>query len=163
MWADDSVTLLDRVDRGAGSEEIGFVAPATGNYFFVVRPAPATEGAYAVTLAGTDNVLFEITYDDVVQGTLGEEGFLEYFLRLAPGETVQLGVESDSEVDPVLEILDVEEQIVADVDVGWEGEPESLRFTAPATGEAKRTFIVRVRNFAGAGDGRFTLTVSPGR
>lgn len=160
VWQDDGETLLERVDLDAGFETLSFLAPATGNYFFLVRPQPGTAGTYDISLNGTDGIIFEITYGDVVQGTLGEEGALEYFLRLNPGETVQLDVASERELDPVLEILDRDEQLIAERDIGYAGEPESLRFTAPGTVSADTTFIVRVRNFVGAGDGRFTLQVT---
>jgi len=162
-WADlETDEQLDSVDLSYGTEEIEFIVPQTGLYFFSVVGYEGQGGDYTITLSGDQNVVFEIAYDDAVQGVLGDAGFLEYRIRLDANETARFTVESDETLDAVIEMFDLDGNLLADADEGFGGETEELTFAAPAGVEDDTVFVLRVSAFDGADGGTFSLTAEPG-
>lgn len=163
VWEDlETDERLDSIDLSYGTEQAEFIVPQTGLYFFNVVGYEGQGGDYTITLSGDQNVVFEIAYDDVVEGVLGDTGFLEYRIRLDAGETARFTAESDDTLDAIIEMLDLDGNRLAETDEGLGGETEQLTFTAPAGVEDDTVFIVRVGAFDGVGGGSFTLTVEPG-
>ena len=163
VWEDlETDEQLDSVDLSYGTEEIEFIVPETALYFFNVLGFEGRGGDYTITLSGDQNVVFEVAYDDVVEGILGDAGFLEYRLRLDAGESVSFTVHSDESLDAVIEVVDRNGNLLADSDDGFSGETEQLTFTAPADVADDTVFILRIGAFDGVGGGAFTLTVEPG-
>lgn len=159
VWSDDSDLLLEQVDASFGVEEQEFIVPETGNYYFAVSGFDGQAGDYEITLTGSPLVIFELALGDFVEGMFGEEAFLEYGLRLDPDQTVLIAVQADPEVDAVIELLDLDENVLADADANFGGEPEELRYTAEAGSEDGTIYIIRVSEFEGLGGGAFTLTL----
>jgi len=163
VWRDlETDEQLDSIDLSYGTEEVEYIVPETGLYFFNVVGYEGQGGEYEVTLSGDQNVVFEIAYDDAVEGVLGDAGFLEYRIRLDANETARFTVESDEALDAVIEVLDLDGNLLADADEGFDGETEELTFTAPAGAADDTIFVLRVSAFDGAGGGSFTLTAEPG-
>lgn len=162
-WEDlETDEQLDSIDLSFGAEEIEFIVPETGLYFFNVVGFEGQGGDYAITLSGDQNVVFEIAYDDGVDGVLGEAGYLEYRIRLDPNESAHFTLQPDETLDAVIEIFDLDGNLLADADEGISGEREELTFTAPAGVEDDTIFVLRVSAFDGVGGGAFTLIVEPG-
>ena len=163
VWEDlETDEQLDSIDLSFGTEQAEFIVPQTGLYFFNVVGYEGQSGDYTVTLSGDENVIFEVAYDDVVEGVLGDAGFLEYRMRLDAGETARFTVQSDETLDAVVEMLDLDDNSLAEADEGLGGETEQMTFTAPTDIEDDTVFILRISAFDGAGGGSFTLTVEPG-
>lgn len=163
VWEDlETDERLDTIDLSYGTEQTEFIVPQTGLYFFNVVGYEGQGGDYAITLNGDQSVVFEIAYDDAVEGVLGDAGSLEYRMRLDAGETARFAVQSDEALDAVVEMRDLDGNLLAETDEGVGGATEELTFTAPAGIEDDTIFILRVSAFDGTAGGSFTLTVEPG-
>lgn len=163
VWEDlETDERVDRIDLSYGTEQTEFIVPQTGLYFFNVVGYEGQGGDYSITLNGDQNVVFEIAYDDAVEGVLGDAGSLQYRMRLDAGETAHFTVQSDEELDAVVEILDLDGNLLAETDEGFGGATEEVTFTAPSGIEDDTIFILRVSAFDGSAGGSFTLTVEPG-
>lgn len=81
-----------------------------------------------------------------------------YRLRLRAGEAVELTVEPEWPFDPALvlarDCTTRETQCLAATDLGGSGEPETLRFQAPSSGD----YYVIVDTYRPGGTGRFALS-----
>lgn len=154
---DDTDALLAEVDASTGLEELAFEVPGDGNYYFQIRGFEGATGTYDIILVGPPDAVLELTRNDAVEGRFGDRSFIEYWLRGENGSTVSFVAGSDAETDIVLEILDLSDNILAEVDDNFSGESETLTFTFTT---ANPIVIIKVSDFW-EGQGIFTLTVNP--
>jgi hypothetical protein len=117
-------------------------------------------GNYTITLSGPPGAIFELIAGDRVTGDLGQSIAIEYYLRMEPGETVQIVVEPDADTDIVVELLSLDTgNPLAGVDEGFSGEAERIPFTAPEADDEGGVYLLRVSNFSGEPGGTYTLTL----
>jgi hypothetical protein len=152
--AGDDDELLLTVDHSFGTEELAFEVPEDGAYYVLVRGFAGEAGTYQVTIAGGPEVLFELAAGAMVYGYIGEDGFLDYVINGRAGETLTINVESDEELDAVVQIVDLEGEVQAEVDDGIFGEPEVLGYTFAADA----LYLLRVRSSKGT-PGSFMMTI----
>jgi hypothetical protein len=157
VYNDDNDELLEEADRTFGFEEIVFVVPDDGNYYFQVVGFEGGTGDYDVTLLGSDAVLFELAIDDIVIGRLGAGSFIEYIYGGTAGETIEVSVDTDDELDLVISIVDADDNILVEVDETLSGEGELLSYAPPEDG----LFFVRISDFF-EGEGEYRLSLGPG-
>lgn len=150
-------------DSSVAEEEFVMIASETGTYTFRVLNSQDEEfagntGDYEVVLFGTPEVVFELTYGDFVDARTNPDGLIDYVISGQPGDSVVLNVISDDDsVDMIIEILDLDENVLASIDEGFSGEPEELTYTF----ESEELVIIRVRDFFG-GEGDFVMSVEAG-
>jgi hypothetical protein len=154
---DDTEELLEEVDDTTGFEELVFVTPADGNYFFEVSGFEGEIGDYDVTLLGSDVVLFELAQDDLVFGRLDIGGFIEYMYGGVSGEIIEIWAESGDEIDLVISVVDADGNVLAEVDDTLSGESEILSYAVPND----ELVFIRINDFFD-GEGDFTLSIGPG-
>ena len=164
LFNDDTDEELFKIDRSFDSEALGYIIPEDGNYYFLVTGFVADEdnteggenlGNYDVMLFGTDMVLSETTVGDSINGVFStDDGILEFFIAADAGEPINLTLESADGVDGVIEILDLDDNILASTDENVAGGTESLTFTA----EEEGIVIIRVSEFFGL-SGAFILSI----
>ncbi|NIY15304.1 MAG: hypothetical protein GWM98_10600, partial [Nitrospinaceae bacterium] len=94
---------------------------------------------------------------DEVQGSLGSDAQLDYYFRGDAGEIFTVSIETNDEIDLVIEIYaDGDTQTpLAEIDDNLFGEGEELTFTIPNDG----LYIIRIREFFGE-TGSFILTIT---
>jgi hypothetical protein len=155
VYDDDTDEILDEIDFSTGFEELVFTTPADGNYYFQVTAFEDTLGAYDITLLGSDFVLFELTYGDIVIGRFGGDSFIEYLFGAAAGDTINLTAKTDDEVDLMLGFLDLDDNVLAEADDTFTAEAEQLTYTV----EEEGLIIIRVSDFFEAGHGEFVLSI----
>ncbi|VAW42024.1 hypothetical protein MNBD_CHLOROFLEXI01-1487, partial [hydrothermal vent metagenome] len=150
-------------DASVGAEEFVMIANETGSYTFRVLNSQDDEfggnvGEYEVILFGSPEVVFELAFGDFANARTNEDGLIDYVISGAPGDSMVINVVSDDDsVDMIIEILDLDENILASIDDGFSGEPEELTYTF----ESEELVIIRVRDFLG-GEGDFTMLVEAG-
>lgn len=159
VWNEDTDVMEESVDASFGREQVTFTAAQAGNYFFKVLGFEGQGGSYSVTLSGPPGVIFELTRGDQVSADMGQSTFIDYYVRLAPGATLQVDASPDSETDIVLEVLDLTENLLASADEGFEGEAEQLTYVSPVDAPQDAVYIVRARDFSGEAGGAFSLAV----
>ncbi|WP_420628701.1 hypothetical protein [Candidatus Leptofilum sp.] len=157
-------TLEDDSERGwdveIGAEEFAMVATEATWYAFRVLNSQDEDfggntGDYEVTLFGNPYIVFELAYGDLVDARTNQEGQIEYVISGAVGDSMVISVLSDDDsVDMVIEVLDLDENVLASVDDGFSGEPEELVYTF----ESEDLVIIRVRDFFG-NEGDFVMSV----
>jgi len=167
VFNEDTDEELLEIDRSFGQEGVGYQAPEDGNYYFLVSgfvPDDNTDqggqnlGSYTVTMLGSEYTLFELAFGDTVQGKFDtENGYVEYIFRAAADDTLTLTVETADDADGVLEIMDLDDNVLASVDDKFSGEGEVLSYTFTEDG----LVILRVSDFF-AGGGLFDLFVDAG-
>lgn len=162
VWNDDSDELEEQIDLSFGREDVAFIVPETGNYFFKVLGFDGAGGDYNMTMSGPPSVIFELVFGDAVEARFGSSAFIEYSIRLNPDETLNLHAEPDADTDVVLALLDLEDNIVADADEGFSGEPETISYTTPSDIAEATIYFIRVSDFSGEGAGAFTLSLESG-
>lgn len=146
-------------DAAVGVEEFVMVAEETGNYAFRILNSQddfaGNTGDYQVVLYGTPDIIFELAYGDFVDARTNEDGLVDYVISGFAGDTIVVNVASDDDsVDMVIEILDLDENVLASIDDGFSGEQEELTYTF----ESEELVIIRVRDFFG-GEGDFVMSV----
>ena len=164
IFNEDTDEEVQEIDRSFGPEGAGFLVPEGGNYYFQVAGFEVDDntedggenlGSYFVTMLGSEGVLFELAYGDTVQGKFDtSDGFVEYIFNGTTGDTIDLTLETSQESDGVIEIIDLDDNILASIDDAFSGEGEALSYTFEADG----LVLVRVRDFFAAG-GLFDLFV----
>jgi hypothetical protein len=162
IWNDDEETLLDTIDLSFGVENASLIAPAAGNYSFVVRAYEAAGGAYTATLAGPATVIFELAAGDEVSGIFDASATVEFLMALSAGETIVVTATPDSATDAVLEVTDLDGNLLASADDYFPGGAETVTFTAPGDLAESTLFFIRLADYNGAAGGRFTLVVEAG-
>ncbi len=143
VYNDDTDELLEEADLYTGFEEIVFTVPEDGNYYFQVKRFEETAGDYEATILGADTVIFELAVGDGVIGRFNEDGIIEYLFRGAAGSVLVLTAETDDELDLVLEILDMDDNSLAQVDDEMSGGSETLTYTF----ETDQPVFIRVSEF----------------
>ncbi|MDV7402782.1 hypothetical protein RZS08_65775, partial [Arthrospira platensis SPKY1] len=93
-----------------------FFVPEDGNYSFRVLGYEGDTGNYEAILVGSDLVFFELAVGDLVIGRFGEDSLIEYYIGVEDGETLTIFAETEDDVDLVLEILDFDDNILAEID-----------------------------------------------
>jgi hypothetical protein len=146
-------------DASIDVEEFVMIAEGTGTYSFRILNSEddfaGNTGDYEVVLFGSPEVVFELAYGDFVDAQTNEEGLVDYVISGLAGETVVINVLSDDDtVDMVIEVLDLDENILATIDDGFSGEVEELAYTF----ESEELVIIRVRDFF-EGEGDFVMSV----
>jgi hypothetical protein len=100
-------------------------------------------------------VIFELAYGDVVDARTNPDGLVDYVISGLAGESMVVNVASDDDsIDTVIEILDLDENVLATIDDAFSGEVEELVYTFESDG----LVLIRVRDFFG-GEGDFVMTV----
>lgn len=147
VYDDSTGELLDEIDESFNVEELSFVVPSAGDYFFSVTGFDGSVGSYNITLTGPPDVTFELAVGDEVTGRLDDDAQIDYFFRGAAGDEFTFVARPESSLDIVLEIVSPNDSsILAEVDDNFSGEEERLTFTLPD----EQVHTVRVRGFAGA-------------
>ena len=146
-------------DYSVESEEFVMIIEETGTFSFNVLNSiddyAGNTGEYQVTLFGTPEIVFELAYGDVVQARTNEFGLIDYVIGGIVGDSLVVNVTPDNNsVDLIIEILDLDDNILASVDAGLDGEAEELIY-AFANDEL---VIIRIRDFLG-GEGDFEMIV----
>ncbi|MEM7331561.1 MAG: hypothetical protein AAF490_05690 [Chloroflexota bacterium] len=164
LFDEDTDEELYRIDRSFGNEALGYIIPESGNYYFLITGFVADEdnteggsnlGNYEVMMMGSDFVLSETTVGDTINGVFSpEDGIIQFFIDLDAGDVLNLTLETRSDLDGVIEIIDLDDNVVASVDDNIAGSNETLSYTAEADG----IVLIVVKEFFGL-SGPFTLTV----
>jgi len=164
---DTDEEVMDETDRSFTVEGVGYQVAEDGNYYFQVAgfvPDDNTEdggenlGGYFVTMFGSEKTLFELAFGDTVQGKFDtSDGFVEYIFNGTAGDTINITLETSEESDGVLEIMDLDDEVLASVDDGFSGEREVLSYTFAEDG----LVILRVTDFFATG-GLFDLFIEAG-
>ena len=146
-------------DASIDVEEFVMIAEETGTYSFRILNSvddfAGNTGEYSVVLFSTPEVIFELAYGDYVDARTNEEGLVDYVISGLAGDSMIVNVASDDdEVDMIIEILDLDENVLASIDDGFSGEVEELVYTF----ENEDLVIIRVRDFYG-GEGDFVMSV----
>ncbi len=146
-------------DASVDVEQFVMIAEDSGTYSFRVLNSQddfaGNTGDYDVTLFGTAEIVFELAYGDSVDARTNPDGLVDYVISGFAGDTIVVNVASDNDdVDMVIEILDLDENVLASIDDGFSGEVEELTYTF----ENEDLVIIRVRDFFGA-EGDFVMTV----
>lgn len=142
-------------DASFGTESFAFSVPEDGNYSFRVKGFEGALGSYEVRLLGSDRTIFELAYNDVVNGRTGADGFIEYAVNGLAGDIMTVAVEPDSAIDVVIEIRDQGDNVLVEVDDAVAGEVEEASYTF----EQESLILVGVRDFF-ENSGDFVLTIS---
>ena len=155
IYDDDGDEVLESVDNTTGFEELVFVAPNDGNYYFEVSGFEGSLGDYDVTLIGPATTEFVLAAGDVIDGHFTEDNSLiNYWYDGAAGETIDLVLEGDADSDVKIRILDSDGNLLTEIDEGLDGESEELSYTF----EDETSIIIEVSEFFGR-SGFFTFTV----
>ncbi|HSM56146.1 MAG TPA: hypothetical protein VK879_08335 [Candidatus Sulfomarinibacteraceae bacterium] len=159
IWNDDSDELEDQIDLSFGREDVAFIVPETGNYFFKVLGFEGASGTYTITMTGPPSVIFELFFGDAVDGRFGSSAAIEYAIRLNPDETMHVQAVPDANTDVVLTVLDLEDNILAEADEGFSGEQETLSYMTPSDIAEGTIYFIRLSDFSGEGAGMYTLSL----
>lgn len=155
VYNEDTDELLLEVDDTTGFEELAFEVPEDGNYYFAVSGFEGATGTYDITLLGPPTVLLELAFGDTVRGQFGEDNFIEYWFSPLVDDTIVIkAVALDEETDIVLEILDVDDNVVAEIDDNFSGEGEELSYTFTT----EDLHIIRISDFFES-QGRFEMVI----
>ncbi|WP_420641355.1 hypothetical protein [Candidatus Leptofilum sp.] len=147
-------------DVAVGAEEFAMIASEATWYSFRVLNSQDEDfggniGNYEVTLFGNPEIVFELAYGDFVDARTNPDGLIDYVMSGSIGDSLVINVQSDDDsVDLIIEVLDLDENVLASVDDGFSGEPEDLVYTF----ESEDLVIIRVRDFTG-GEGDFIMSV----
>ncbi len=157
IYDDSTDTLLEEMDNSFGRETFSYSIPAEGNYYFQVTGFDGDTGNYDIILTGPPEITFLLANRDEVQGSLGSDAQLDYYFRGDAGEIFTVSIETNDEIDLVIEIYaDGDTQTpLAEIDDNLFGEGEELTFTIPNDG----LYIIRIREFFGE-TGSFILTIT---
>jgi hypothetical protein len=130
--------------------------PEPGNYYILITGFDNAVGDYDVVLTGPPEITFELAFGDEINGQLSNNSQMDYYFRAETGHIFTTIVQPDSNLDAVLEIYNLNDlnNILAEVDDSFAGEPEELEYTATEDG----VFVIRVRGFGGE-TGNFFLTI----
>ena len=159
VWNDDSDEMEQSIDASFGREEVNFTATESGNYYFKVLGFEGQGGSYTITLNGPPGAIFELAVGDQVDGDLGQSTFIDYYIRLDAGEEMVVNVQPGSDTDIVAQMLDLDANVLTEIDDGFSGEAEQLRFTAPESPSEGATYLIRIINFSGEPGGTFSLSL----
>lgn len=147
-------------DSSVDIEEFVMIAEETSTYSFRVLNSQDEEfggntGDYQVLLYGTPEIVFELAYGDFVDARTNGNGIVDYVISGTVGDAMVVNVASDDDsVDMIIEILDLDENVLATIDDGFSGEVEELTYTF----ESDELVIIRVRDFFGS-EGDFVMSV----
>lgn len=155
VYNDDTDEMLEEVDDSTGFEEIIFFAPEDANYSFRVLGFEGSVGAYDINLIGSETVYFELAAGDLVNGRFGDNSMFEYYIGGSAGDEVTFTAKTDDEIDLVLQLVDFDENVIAEIDEGTAASTETLTYTFTED----TLFILRVKDFTESGSGEFILSV----
>ena len=159
VWNDDIDEMEESIDASFGREQVNFTARQTGNYYFKVLGFEGQGGSFTITLSGPPTVIFELAAGDQVTGDLGQNSFIDYYIRLETNDEISIDVQPDGDTDIVAEVLDLDENVVSSADEGFAGEVEQLAFSAPTSSSEAGLYILRIRNFSDEAGGTFSLNL----
>ncbi len=128
VYNDETGELLEEVDSYTGFEEMVFVVPEDGNYYFLVSRFEETAGDYDATLLGSNLVIFELAIGDGVIGRFSDDGIISYIYRGTAGDKLVVTAENNDELDVVLEIEDLDGNVLLQVDDNASGGTETLTY-----------------------------------
>lgn len=159
VWNDDIDEMEESIDASFGREQVNFTARQTGNYYFKVLGFEGQGGSFTITLSGPPTVIFELAAGDQVTGDLGQNSFIDYYIRLETNDEISIDVQPDGDTDIVAEVLDLDENVLSSADEGFAGEVEQLAFSAPTSSSEAGLYILRIRNFSDEAGGTFSLNL----
>ena len=159
VWNDDIDEMEESIDASFGREQVNFTARQTGNYYFKVLGFEGQGGSFTITLSGPPTVIFELAAGDQVTGDLGQNSFIDYYVRLETNDEISIDVQPDGDTDIVAEVLDLDENVLSSADEGFAGEVEQLAFSAPTSSSEAGLYILRIRNFSDEAGGTFSLNL----
>ena len=164
LFNDDTDEELFTIDRSFDSEGLGFIIPEDANYYYSVTGFVADDenseggdalGDYDVMLFGTHRVIGETTIGDTIRGVFStEDGIIELFIAADADEPITLTLDVSESADGVIEVMDLDNNVLASADENVSGGSETVTYTAVEDG----IVIIRVSEFFG-GSGAFTLNV----
>ena len=146
--------LIEEVDDYFGREEIVFYAEELDNYYFLVTSFDGGVGGFDLILSGSAYMIPEIFVDDGIIGRVVDGEVLSYGYYGEAGTTVSFTIESDENMDMIINLEDLDENILVDMDDGLSGEGEILTYTF----EESLYIFVNVSEFYGDA-GNFALYV----
>lgn len=144
VYNDDTDELAqETTDATFGVENAAFEVTEDGNYYFSVFGFDGALGDYDAIFYGSDFVILELAYGDGVVGRIGEE-YIEYAFYGEAGDEVIFSLETQDDIDMVMQILDLDDNVLGESDVEGAGGSESLTFTYDSEG----LIIIRVYEFS---------------
>lgn len=146
--------LIEEIDSSTGREELIFYADELDNYYFLVTNYEGSIGGFDLTLSGSENVISEITVGDAIIGRFMNGETLSYGYYGEAGTTVTFVIESDDNMDMVINLEDMDANILIDMDDELSGDGEVLTYTF----EESLYIFVNVSEFSGDA-GQFALYV----
>ena len=146
--------ILETHDAAFITEEFTFTALESDLYFFIVSSVDGSTGGYTAYMYTGPDAIPDVAIYDWVNGKLPEDSYIEYGYFEDAGSKVRVRVTPADTLDIVLQILDVDDTLLAETDAGVEGQPETLEFEIPEN----TTYYIRVSGFNGAG-GDFVMEV----
>jgi len=154
VYNEETDELIEEVDDYTGQEELIFYAEELDNYYFLVTAFDGGVGGFDLTLSGSENIISEIFVDDGIVGRVVDGEVLSYGYYGEAGTTVSFVIESDENMDMVINLEDLDGNILVDMDDGLSGEGEVLTYTF----EESLYIFVNVSEFFGD-VGQFALYV----
>lgn len=145
LFNDDTDELLEEVDNTTGYEEVIFTATELANYYFQISGFEGSTGYYEVAIVATELAYVELAGGDEVYGRLSADGPLEYFFGGVRGDVLTISVTSDEDVDIVIALLDLDDNVLAEVDDAFSGGEEVLTYTFTSD----MTVIISIRDYFG--------------
>lgn len=155
VFNDDTDEMLQEEDASTGFEEIVFFVPEDGNYSFRVLGYEGSTGTYDVNLVGSEFTYFELAVGDLVIGRFGENSLFEYYIGGVAGDEISFTAKTDDDIDLILQLVDFDDNIMAEADAGFTSEQETLTYTFAEDG----LLILRVSDFTESGSGEFILSI----
>jgi hypothetical protein len=155
LYNDDTDELIDEVDNTTGYEELVFTATELANYYFQVSGFEGSTGYYEVAIVATELAYVEVTVGDEVYGRLSPDGPLEYFISGVRGDVLTISLSSDEEVDIVITLLDLDDNVLAEVDEAFSGGEEVLTYTFTSD----MMVIISIRDYF-SNVGKFSMVIN---
>ncbi|MCB8973695.1 MAG: hypothetical protein H6654_09065 [Ardenticatenaceae bacterium] len=146
-------------DAAIDAEEFVMLIQESGVYSFRVLNSQddfaGNTGDYEVTLFGTPEVVFELAYGDSVDARTNPDGLIDYYIRGTVGDSMVINaLPDDDSIDLIIEVLDLDENVLATIDDAFSGEAEQLVYTFASDD----LVIIRISDWFG-GEGNFIMSV----
>ncbi|MCO5195967.1 MAG: hypothetical protein M9930_22135, partial [Anaerolineae bacterium] len=146
--------VLLSADESFTEENVEFTAETDDIYYFVVRSFDENPGSYDVLITAPASAIPDVAVGDLVNGKIEEDGYLEFGYLGDAGERFAVEVIPEQALDVIVQILDFDNNVLAEVDDQFNGETEYLEFELPENS----TYFIRIFGYDGAG-GDFVMNV----
>ncbi|MFM7273485.1 MAG: Ig-like domain-containing protein, partial [Gammaproteobacteria bacterium] len=151
LYDDFAEFIVEDYNGGGGDVDasLTYTAEYTGYHYIGVDDEPGSTGSYVVTAVELSDAIDDLPYENGIVGDLVVDGEVTggridysddvdvFAVELRAGETYRFDmsrVAADSLSDPLLQLYDANEELLASDDDSGGGYNASLTFTAPATG-----------------------------